>query len=597
MNANSLISFYDSRRLTGPNRHFAECGAVLTVKDGAGIEESIVDAWRAYIACAQAYLHWPLAQMHVLRRSTELTLAFSAPADQLFTATEVNEWAWQRAAGKNDFFHSPAHLSINNQQDALHTLSSLSLKERNTQLDNLRSMAKQHSLPVIVDDEMVSIGEGIGSSTWKIEALPDLHAVPWANLHSIPKALVTGSNGKTTTVRLLAAMGKAQNWCVGYSCTEGVLVNGELVEPTDFSGPAGARKVLRRKEVEAAILETARGGILRRGLAVEQADVAVVTNISDDHFGEYGIHDLEGLAEVKLAVAHVIGNSGMLVLNADDPVLVAKAVFLSCPIAWFSLSDRHPILESCRLRGGSTCGVDQGELVLAHQGHRYKLGKIAAMPLSMQGHARYNVANLAAAALAALGLGIEIPNITQVLLSFGKHRADNPGRLQYWNLGGIHVFMDYAHNPDGLRGFLQITHNMRGNGRMALVLGQAGNRNDAEICALARTAAAFQPDLVVLKDIAGFMRGRQSGEVARILHAELLRSGVAEDRIRTVLVEMEAARTALAWAKPSDVLALPIHAVSAQRELVDLLDRLEHDNWSPDQGTHADFRLAEPVKQ
>ncbi len=167
------------------------------------------------------------------------------------------------------------------------------------------------------------MGAGAGGRSFHAGALPDVAEVPWEELHDIPTAIVTGSNGKTTTVRLLAACARRHGWHAGYNCTDGVFLDDEVLATGDYSGPAGARMVLRERRTQAAILETARGGILRRGIAVSQANTAVVTNVSADHFGEYGIDDLEGLADVKLAVAAVVSDSGMLVLNADDAQLRA----------------------------------------------------------------------------------------------------------------------------------------------------------------------------------------------------------------------------------------------------------------------------------
>ncbi len=158
----------------------------------------------------------------------------------------------------------------------------------------------------------------------------DVEQVPWAELRDVPAAIVTGSNGKTTTVRLLAACARAHGWRDGYNCTDGMFVAGEQIESGDYSGPVGTRTVLRDARVEAAILETARGGILRRGLAADSARVAaVITNVRSDHFGEYGIHDLAGLADVKLVVASAIDDTGLLVLNADDPMLRSRADSIS----------------------------------------------------------------------------------------------------------------------------------------------------------------------------------------------------------------------------------------------------------------------------
>ena len=199
--------------------------------------------------------------------------------------------------------------------------------------------------------------------------------------------------------------------------------------------------VMREPRTEAAILETARGGILRRGIAVPHADTAVITNVSSDHFGEYGIHDLAGLADVKLAVAAAVVPAGLLVLNADDAQLRAQAARLAqrfgrCPpLGWFALDADQATLREHRLRGASTCGVRAGHLYLGDGGAEHDLGQVSAMPLSMGGMAAYNVANLAGAALAAVALGIAPATIAAVFARFGADLGDNPGRMMRFDGG------------------------------------------------------------------------------------------------------------------------------------------------------------------
>src|SRR5690606_37562441 len=240
----------------------------------------------------------------------------------------------------------------------------------------LQAAATAHGLPCLPDDDEVSVGGGTGSRTWPVDALPDAVAVDWPALHAIPTALVTGSNGKTTTVRLLAAMARAHGWHTAHSCTDGVFFDGQPLESGDYSGPTVARTALRQPEAQAAVLETARGGMLRRGLALCHADVAVVTNVSADHFGEYGIHDLDDLAAAKLTVARAIGGDGLLVLNADDVVLCRQAQALECPKGWFAQDFDVPLLAAHRRAGGATCGVRDGRLRLSHAGSERDLGAV-----------------------------------------------------------------------------------------------------------------------------------------------------------------------------------------------------------------------------
>jgi UDP-N-acetylmuramyl tripeptide synthase len=558
-------------------------GVVLESQAPARVSEQALGDWARHVAHSRVELGWPESPLVARPHAGGATLAFAAPIDQLFVATEVNELAWQRACGIDAGLHAPGFPSPHDADAARRCLAALARAERRPDLTALLDAAARNGVPYYLDDECLSLGDGEGSHAWPLASLPSPEAVNWPGLRAVPKALVTGSNGKTTTVRLLAAMCRAQGWRTGHSCTDGLFVDGARLQAGDYSGPVGARTLLRHPDVQAAVLETARGGILRRGLAVRHADVAVVTNVSADHFGEYGIDSLDDLADAKLAVAAGVRDGGRLVVNADDAVLLRRGAPRHVRRACFALDDDHPELVAMRAHGLATCGVDGGELWLSRGIVRVSLGAIAAMPLALGGMATYNIANLAAAALAADGLGIASATIAGVLATFGGASADNPGRLQRWRLGGATVLLDYAHNPEGLDGFLRVATSMRGagTGRLGLLLGQAGNRPDDDIRALARVAAQFQPARVVLKDIEGFMRGRRSGEVPDLIAAELARAGLPGDAIARELHEVDAVRALLAWVRDGDVLALPVHGAVARDAVVALLDRLQASDWRP----------------
>ena len=584
----SPTAFTDSRRLLGANPYFDGMGAALETS-GIAVGESLLDAWRLRIAHARRELGWPDGDMFARAHASGATLAFAAPLDQLLAATDVNEWAWLASAAEANVdtgyprFHAPGYAAVWDEALALATLRALAASEANPDLIALEQAAREHRVALLIDDDQVSLGEGGGSRTWSISPMPDPERINWSFLHDVPLALVTGTNGKTTTVRLLAAMARAHGWRTGHSCTDGLFVDSRQIASGDYSGPAGAREVLRQSEVQAAILETARGGMLRRGLAVQSAQAAVITNISADHFGAYGVHDLDGLARVKLTVARVLDRSGLLVLNADDATLRAHAENLDCALGWFAIDDDHPLLETHRANGGPTCGVRDGRVLLTIAGVAQDLGDVAAMPLSVDGQARYNIANILAAALAATALGVAATTIADVLSRFGAAHADNPGRLQHWSLSGVDVWLDYAHNPDGLRGLLDVTGVARCEGRFGLLLGQAGDRSDEDIRALAQTAAHFHPARVVLKDIAAYMRGRAPGEVAAVLREALLEAGVSADAIGYSDEEERGARALLAWAQPGDTLVLPVHGKAPRAQVSALLDRMSAMRWLPQQ--------------
>jgi UDP-N-acetylmuramyl tripeptide synthase len=336
--------------------------------------------------------------------------------------------------------------------------------------------------------------------------------------------------------------------------------------------------VLREPRVGAAVLETARGGILRRGLAVSRAAAAVVTNVSADHFGEYGIHDLDALAEVKLTVGAAVVPRGLLVLNADDPILRGKAAGLgarfgrSPRIGWFALDADAALVAAHRAAGGATCGLRAGRMLLALDGVEHDLGPVVEMPISVAGRAAYNVANLCAAALAAAALGVAPAVIAGVFARFGTDVEDNPGRLMRFERDGVQVVLDYAHNPDGLRGVMRVAERLRApNGRIGMLLGHAGNRLNADIEELALVATEFAPDLIVVKEDEGHLRGREPGEVPAIIRNALLRSGLRAEAVPICPSEVDAARLALEWARPGDAVVLLVHSSAARAAVLEIL--------------------------
>lgn len=599
--------------------------------------------WRTLVTRMSGALGWPARAPVVRVCAGTSMLALFAPPDQLFLATDVNEWAWEMAVGLigmaepataatsaaaatatassatagtsttagtsatagtiasalpapdqavNPLYagFDALHGALPDFASALNAFAERSASQHNPLLLALLAQAQQRQLPVLQDDDYFTIGTGKGACTWPLAALPVPDTVPWHELGRIPAILVSGTNGKTTSVRLLAAMARQAGQHPAWCCTEGVYVDGVQAEAGDYSGPGGARTALRQPGIDFAVLEMARGGILRRGLALDQAEVALLTNVTPEHFGEYGIDNLSDLADVKLVLAQALGQAGTLVVNADDPVLLARAAGTPCQRALFALDYAHPALQAMRKAGRPCCGGHDGHLLLAAQGIVHDLGEIAAMPLTLKGSAHYNIANCAGAALAAFAIGIAPEQIAQVLARFGHSRHDNPGRLEHWPLADINVLLDYAHNPEGLSGLLTVAHALRDAraaggqpGRIGLLLGQAGNRSNEAIADLARAAASFSPAHIVLKDITGYMRGRAEGEVPQLLLASLLACGIKTEQIAIILPEVAAAQALLRWAKPGDVLVLPVHDQSSKQAMQATLDTLQAIGWTTGQ--------------
>jgi UDP-N-acetylmuramyl tripeptide synthase len=578
----------------GANLFFVSTGAVLNVTK-ARMDAGLIAAWRARIERATQSFPWAPAQTVARPHAGGVQLALTAPYDQLFLATEINEWAlcatllaadperWRgleaalrMEAKENAVDGNPAAAlpPVLDEAAAFERFERIGTLESHPKLQHLLESAAARFLPTVLDEASLTLGAGTGSRDFPLDALPEESDVPWDELGDIPTAVVTGSNGKTTTVRLLAACARAAGWHAGYNCTDGVYLDDEALASGDYSGPAGARMVLRDRRTQAAILETARGGILRRGIAVTQASVAVVTNVSADHFGEYGIDNLADLAATKLTVGAAVRRRGVLVLNADDSSLRAQAEELPIrfgqrpALGWFSAEDNSPRLAEFGARGDLTCGVSDGRLILKHGRVSHDLGTITEMPLTIGGIATYNIANLAGAALAALALAITPPTIREVLGRFGAKPEDNPGRMMRFARDGVTILIDYAHNPDGLRGFLNVASHLRRDGRLAIILGQAGNRQDADVEELVQVAAGFHPDLIVVKENETQLRGRAPGEMPRLIRTKLLRLGLPESALSLAHTELDAAHHALRWARPGDVVALPMHVSSARKALL-----------------------------
>ncbi len=518
------MELLDSRRLTGPNLLLDRPGAILEVALSPEEAETAVAGWASHVRRMLDAVGWTGAEIAARRFAGGASLAITAPIDGLYTATEVNDWAWEaveaQAAGREapDF------------QEAAARLRAEIAREANPALLALQATAAARGVSFLSDDRTASVGLGKGSLAWPVRALPDPAEVDWNRVHDIPVLLVTGTNGKTTTVRLLAALVDASEQMAGTTSTDVIEVGGEVIERGDFSGPGGARTLLRDRRVEVAILETARGGLLRRGLAVDRARAALVTNIAADHLGEFGIHDLPGLAAAKLVIARAVGPEGRIVLNADDPELVAAAGSLRPPILWLSLDPGNPLVRRAVETGGEACFLEAGSLVLVRNGERTEVAPVDEIPITFGGAARHNVANALAAVAMASTIGIPADAMAKGLRRFGSDPEHNPGRANLFERDGVRVLVDYAHNPHGLSALLGVVEPLAA-GRRLILLGQAGDREDEAIRELARAALPFHPDRIVLKEMPEMLRGRDPGEVPAILEDELRRQGFPAERI------------------------------------------------------------------
>jgi cyanophycin synthetase len=346
----------------------------------------------------------------------------------------------------------------------------------------------------------------------------------------IPAIGVTGTNGKTTTTRLLAHILRTNGRHTGWSSSSGVYIDGEQVLEGDYTGPSGARRVLHDPSVAIGVLETARGGILLRGLAYESNDVGVFLNVSADHLDMQGVATIETLAEVKSVVVRVTRPNGLVVLNADDPLVLAQRERVRAPVLLTSQRPDSPAIREQIADGGRAIVSDAGHIFVLESRRREPLVALADVPLTFGGAATHMIENALAAAGAAIGIGVDLDGVRAGLRSFHSDLRSNAGRLNLFRLGGRVVVVDYAHNESGLTALLDFTRRvMPAGGKLAVIVGTAGDRQDSVLHGVGRIAAE-RADIVLVKANPGYFRGRPAGQTVRLI-AEGVRDTGGEQRL------------------------------------------------------------------
>ena len=564
----------DARRLTGPN-HLALSPLVI-VELSLEVSETIEEASAAYVrelARMRAALGLP-GQVTLVARphAGGVIFGYAAPIDVMLACAEMSEWAAESAC--DVLAARPPRALL----PKLAEVEAMLARDRNPALVALVRAARAKAIPLLWDDELVSLGTGPRAASFSLRALPDPSSIDWAALGSIPTVLVTGTNGKTTSSRLLARVATEAGLRVGITSTGGITVGTELLEDGDWTGPAAARIVLRHPSVDLAVLETARGGILRRGLAVDSCDAALITNVSDDHIGLYGIDDVAAMAEVKGVIAKVVRAGGTAALNASDARLVALGQQLSCDVTFFADlehasadSPAATVVAEHRARGGRAVFTREGAIIAAKgEGPERTIARVDAVPLTFGGAARYNVENVLGVVAVAEGLGLAADAITRGLQGFAMH--DNPGRGQVVARGGVTIFLDFGHNPEGVRAVMRLVTTLRREaeaktqrkGKLTIVTGSPGDRSDQEITDVACILHEAAPDRVFVRELGEYLRGRAPGDVPALYRKTLIERGFAPEAFAVVDSEVDALERALEGATPGDFVAVLVHLDQAE---------------------------------
>ncbi|HEX7210197.1 MAG TPA: Mur ligase family protein [Propionibacteriaceae bacterium] len=401
-------------------------------------------------------------------------------------------------------------------------------------------------------------------------AAAPLGSAPQLIRPQIPVVAITGTNGKTTTARMIGHIARQAGRLVGWSSTDGVYIDGRLVEAGDFSGPSGAGRVLRHPGVELAVTETARGGILRRGVGVAYNDVSVVTNISADHLGLGGIDTLDQLAEVKAVITKITKPGGWCVLNADDPRTLAMRLGTKARIWVFTRDPDSPGGRTVLSGGGRMTTLLGGWVcVLAPGADPLQVVEVIDVPMTLAGLSRVNVENVLAVTSATLALGFSVEQVADGLRSFDPNE-NNPGRMNIWTLpvpsGAISVVIDLAHNEAGLEALLEIMSGIRPpHGRLLLGVGTAGDRGN-EVFVRLGEIAAVGADVVEIVHKVDYLRGRSIAEISELITEGAAHAGMAIQRVHDS--ELAGLVSLVDQARDDDVVAIMTHQ-----------DREELDRW------------------
>jgi cyanophycin synthetase len=421
------------------------------------------------------------------------------------------------------------------------------------------------------------------------ERIASASAVPPAWIRDddrrMPAISITGTNGKSTVTRLITHILRVAGKRVGTTTSDGILVNEQMLETGDWTGPAGAQAILRRDDLDVAVLETARGGLMLRGMGYESNEASVLTNVSSDHLDLQGIHTLPELAEVKSTVCRVTRLDGLVVLNADDPLVAAVGRRVRGRVGYFSLDPRCPVIGRHRRSGGLAWVLDDGRLVECEGGEVRDLLAVDEVPMTLGGLASHNVANALAAAGGARAMGASLDDVRAGLRHFRSSADLSPGRLNLFRLGASTVIVDFAHNEAGTTAILDVARGLAARAgadpdAVTAIIGTAGDRPDDTLLGIGRIAAT-KADRVAIKETLGYLRGRSRDDVVRVLRQGVADGGMNGGSVTIYESETRALDGELARAATAGPRVVVLFCHEEREAVFALLDRLGAEPMDP----------------
>lgn len=412
--------------------------------------------------------------------------------------------------------------------------------------------------------------EGIGRNV--AEPVVDM-LFPKGSTGQIPIIAITGTNGKTTTTRLTAHIAKAVGYKVGFTTSDGVYIQNQMMMKGDCTGPVSAQFVLKDPTVDFAVLESARGGMLKAGLAFQQCDIAIVTNISEDHIGLGGISTIEQMAKVKGIVPETVKKEGFAILNADDDLVYEMHKNLHCNVAFFSMDENNPRIIKHSKKGGFAAVFENGYVTIMKGTWKIRVEKVANIPITYGGKAVHNIMNTLPAVLATyLYRNITVEDIRQSLQTFVPSPNQTPGRLNLFQFKHFKFLVDYAHNPAGMQLLCDFVSKTDGSPKIGIISG-TGDRRDEDIREIGRIASRYFDEIIIRQD--KNLRGRSAEEIVKLLVEGLNEN--KEKTIPTTIIynEKEAIMHAYNTVKPGSLITITCDVVAEALDLIKSLKEQE----------------------
>jgi cyanophycin synthetase len=446
-------------------------------------------------------------------------------------------------------------------------------------------IARDINMPLTYDNGAVievNAGPGLRMHLVPAKGLGQNVAEPIVNMlfpqpasSRIPIVAVTGTNGKTTTTRLIAHLAKHAGYTTGYTTTDGIYIDDHNLESGDCGGPSSAQKVLRDPIIEFAVLECARGGILRSGLGFDKCSTSVITNITDDHLGLDGIHTMKELKKVKATIAQSTLGSGYAILNADDDLVFQITGELDCNIALFSTDEKNERVQSHCSKGGLAATVEKGYFTIRRDGWGTRVARVNDVPLTLNGKASAMIQNILPAILAAVVNGIDIAVLKKGLQSFIPSPELTPGRMNVFEFKRFGLMIDYAHNSDGFKHLKTFLEQTEAASKVGIIT-SPGDRRDEDIRNIGLYAAQIFDEIIIRHDKDG--RGRSNEEITNLIR-EGIRKVKPYMQVTVVSDETEAIRFAMETAQDNSFIVACVDEVRQSLDFVIKAKEYE-DNFS-----------------